>query len=112
GLYRRRPDGLARVPGRPDARRLRLFGWRGASGAIRLVPRARGGTRLGRDAGAMSAPVSLAEPTLDRRELALPGNLRGRAPVNIPRAYSMAGVASSAMRLSVKWEGVWCRASS
>jgi len=31
---------------------------------------------------------------------------------NIPQTYSMAGIINSAMRLSVKWEDVWCRASS
>ena len=28
---------------------------------------------------------------------------------NIPQTYSMAGIINSAMRLSVKWEDVWCR---
>jgi hypothetical protein len=36
------------------------------------------------------------------------GALRG----NIPQSYSMAGIINSAMRLSVRWEGVWCRGSS
>ncbi len=31
---------------------------------------------------------------------------------NLPQTYSMAGIINSAMRLSVKWEDVWCRASS
>jgi GH15 family glucan-1,4-alpha-glucosidase len=31
---------------------------------------------------------------------------------NIPQSYSMAGIINSAMRLSVRWEDVWCRASS
>jgi GH15 family glucan-1,4-alpha-glucosidase len=31
---------------------------------------------------------------------------------NIPQTYSMAGIINSAMRLSVKWEDMWCRASS
>ena len=31
---------------------------------------------------------------------------------NIPQSYSMAGIINSAMRLSVKWEDVWCRVSS
>ena len=31
---------------------------------------------------------------------------------NIPQTYSMAGIINSAMRLSIKWEDVWCRASS
>jgi GH15 family glucan-1,4-alpha-glucosidase len=31
---------------------------------------------------------------------------------NIPQSYSMAGIINSAMRLSVKWEDVWCRALS
>ena len=30
---------------------------------------------------------------------------------NLPQSYSMAGIINSAMRLSVKWEDVWCRAS-
>ena len=28
---------------------------------------------------------------------------------NIPQSYSMAGIINSAMRLSIKWEDVWCR---
>jgi len=36
------------------------------------------------------------------------GALRG----NIPQSYSMAGIINSAMRLSVKWGDVWCRALS
>jgi GH15 family glucan-1,4-alpha-glucosidase len=31
---------------------------------------------------------------------------------NIPQTYSMAGIVNSAMRLSTKWEDVWCRVSS
>jgi GH15 family glucan-1,4-alpha-glucosidase len=31
---------------------------------------------------------------------------------NIPRSYSMVGTINSAMRLSVRWEDVWCRVSS
>jgi len=31
---------------------------------------------------------------------------------NIPQTYSMAGIINSAMRLSVRWEDVWCRVSS
>jgi len=31
---------------------------------------------------------------------------------NIPQSYSMAGIINSAMRLSIKWEDVWCRVSS
>ena len=31
---------------------------------------------------------------------------------NIPQTYSMAGIINSAMRLSVRWEDAWCRASS
>jgi GH15 family glucan-1,4-alpha-glucosidase len=31
---------------------------------------------------------------------------------NIPQSYSMAGIINSAMRLSVRWEDVWCRVSS
>ena len=31
---------------------------------------------------------------------------------NIPQRYSMAGIINSAMRLSVRWEDVWCRVSS
>jgi GH15 family glucan-1,4-alpha-glucosidase len=31
---------------------------------------------------------------------------------NIPQSYSMAGIVNSAMRLSVRWEDVWCRDSS
>ena len=31
---------------------------------------------------------------------------------NIPLSYSMAGIINSAMRLSVRWEDVWCRVSS
>ncbi len=31
---------------------------------------------------------------------------------NIPQSYSMAGIVNSAMRLSVRWEDVWCRVSS
>ena len=29
---------------------------------------------------------------------------------NFPQTYSMAGIINSAMRLSIKWEDVWCRA--
>ena len=31
---------------------------------------------------------------------------------NIPQTYSMAEIINSAMRLSVRWEDVWCRVSS
>jgi GH15 family glucan-1,4-alpha-glucosidase len=31
---------------------------------------------------------------------------------NIPQTYSMAGIINSAMRLSVRWEDVWCRVLS
>jgi GH15 family glucan-1,4-alpha-glucosidase len=31
---------------------------------------------------------------------------------NIPQSYPMAGIINSAMRLSVRWEDVWCRVSS
>ncbi len=31
---------------------------------------------------------------------------------NIPQSYSMAGIINSAMRLSIRWEDVWCRVSS
>jgi GH15 family glucan-1,4-alpha-glucosidase len=31
---------------------------------------------------------------------------------NIPQTYSMAGTVNSAMRLSVRWEDVWCLVSS
>lgn len=31
---------------------------------------------------------------------------------NFAQTYSMAGIINSASRLSVKWEDVWCRASS
>ena len=31
---------------------------------------------------------------------------------NVPLSYSMAGIINSAMRLSVRWEDVWCRVSS
>ena len=31
---------------------------------------------------------------------------------NFPQTYSMAGIINSAMRLSKKWEDVWCRISS
>jgi GH15 family glucan-1,4-alpha-glucosidase len=30
----------------------------------------------------------------------------------IPQTYSMAGIINSAMRLSVRWEDVWCLVSS
>lgn len=31
---------------------------------------------------------------------------------NIPQTYSTAGIINSAMRLSVRWEDVWCRVLS
>ena len=31
---------------------------------------------------------------------------------NLPQSYTMAGIINSAMRLSVRWEDVWCRVSS
>ncbi len=31
---------------------------------------------------------------------------------NLPQSYSMAGIINSAMRLSIRWEDVWCRVSS
>jgi hypothetical protein len=31
---------------------------------------------------------------------------------NFPQTYSMAGIINAAMRLSQKWEDIWCRVSS
>jgi hypothetical protein len=48
-------------------------------------------------------------------DLALIGNCRTAAPQTgelwgtTSQTYSMAGIVNSAMRLSTKWEDVWCR---
>jgi hypothetical protein len=63
----------------------------------------------------MSPPETLLETAGDVRALDLApiGNCRIAALWgNIPQSYSMAGIINSAMRLSVRWEDVWCHVSS